>query len=95
MDITKLGLTLLNGSSEPVVGITQMAPPELMKVVACGCIADKTCSQNTCRVLCKAAGLSCMSYFKYLDQGKFYNPYEKQEVNEDSNRSDAEEVEME
>ncbi len=75
MDITKLGWTFVNGFLEAVVGITQMAPPELMKVVACGCIVDKACSRNTHS--CKSAVLSCTSHCKCLDQEKCYNPYKK------------------
>ncbi len=69
----KIGMETCKLIPQSIVGVAQMIPPELLNIVACGCIADKACSRNACS--CKVAGLSCMSYCKCLDQENCYNPY--------------------
>jgi len=69
--VEELGWNISNGKLEPKFGVTKMAPPELMKVVACGCVTDAASSRNSCS--CKAPGLSCTSFCKCEGQDMCHN----------------------
>ena len=51
---------LFDGDISPVIGVSQAAPSNPMKTVACGCGRDKSCSRNNCS--CRSASLSCTTY---------------------------------
>ena len=46
----------------PLFGVVEMAPQELLKGVACNCIAAPVCSRESCG--CRRLGVSCTSYCK-------------------------------
>lgn len=71
--IEDYGWSMNNQELEPDIGVTTMAPPELMKVVACGCTTDTPCERNSCS--CKTAGLSCTSFCKCQGQVVCRNPH--------------------
>ena len=74
------GWEIIDGVPNPCSGVSEVAPPELMKVVACGCGAQNACSRNNCS--CKTAGLSCTSFCKCLAQESCNNPQTKYEDND-------------
>ena len=49
------------------------APPDLMKVIACGCSTKSPCSQKLCS--CKSANLSCTSICKCQADEKCKNEH--------------------
>ena len=55
VDITNYGWEMVDGVPSPQTGVSEFAPPELMKVVACGCSSQTACSRSTCS--CKAANV--------------------------------------
>ena len=48
----------------PIIGVKEVAPPDLLKIVACGCSTQRPCSRNSCS--CKSAGVSCTTFCKCL-----------------------------
>ena len=46
----------------PYFSVAEVAPKELLKVVACECAAEPVCSRHSCS--CKAIAISCTSYCK-------------------------------
>ena len=61
-NISQFGWDIIDGRPTPTTGVSEVAPRELMKVVACGCIAHNACSRYSCS--CHAAGSSCTSCCK-------------------------------
>ncbi len=54
-DFTQWGGELSNGNINPVTGVDNIAPDDLLRTVACGCAAGKPCSREACS--CKSSGL--------------------------------------
>jgi len=90
LDITNYGWRISDGTPEPIIGVSQMAPMELLKVVACGCAStDIACYRNSCT--CKTSGVSCTSYCKCTAQEMCHNPNTiHDEVCDDENDSHGE-----
>ena len=63
VDLSHFGFKFdVNNIPVPDYGCTSVAPPDLLKVVACTCKSANPCATNKCS--CRAAGLSCTSYCK-------------------------------
>ena len=62
VDSTKFGWKKSGNTLIPVPGANAVAPPELLKVVACSCKSDTPCTSNRCS--CNSSGVSCTSYCK-------------------------------
>ena len=75
INIETFGWKVVDGIPEPAVGVAVMAPPELMKIVACGCSADAACSRRNCN--CYSDGLSCTSSCKCSAESQCNNPHTK------------------
>ena len=94
LDIAQHGWKTVDGKPEPVYGITEIAPKELLEVVACKCKATTACSRNTCS--CKKAGISCTTYCKCEAlEDKCHNEHTHtgvDENNEDDNEADMSDV---
>ncbi len=85
VNITAFGWNIIDNIPKPRTGMSEVAPPELMKVVACGCCAQNACSSNICS--CHAARLSCTSFCKCIPQNRCHNPNTRivEEGSEDEN----------
>ena len=59
---TDWGWEIKNGLLEPVIGAYEVAPADVLKVVACGCESEKSCSRRNCS--CNASGISCTTFCK-------------------------------
>ena len=70
----------MNGVPSPCSGVKEVAPPELVKIVACGCSGDNPCSRKNCS--CTAASLSCTSFCKCLGHDHCANHFTKSVDNE-------------
>ena len=86
VDICAFGWEIKDGIPVPCTGVSEVAPSELMKVIACGCSAKNACSRHNCS--CHSAGLPCTSFCMCLAQESCYNPHTKQD--EDSESEDSE-----
>ena len=65
-----------NITPSPSYGVKEVAPVDLLKVVACGCAAEPVCSK-TCS--CKLAGISCTTYCKCeASMDRCVNPFTTQ-----------------
>ena len=73
INVSDFGWDTSDGIPKPRTGVSQVAPPELLKVVACGCNARDACSRNACS--CKAVGLSCTAFCKCSAQDCCHNPH--------------------
>lgn len=62
VDITTYGWELKSSQEGPVpvYGPATVAPPSVLKVVACSCKAQPPCATNRCT--CRSGGLSCTTY---------------------------------
>jgi hypothetical protein len=90
VNISDFGWDIVNGIPNPRTGVSKVAPPELMKVVACSCRAQNACSKKTCS--CNKAGVSCTSFCKCMAQDSCNNPHTKHDENDsDSESEDSEE----
>jgi hypothetical protein len=94
VNISELGWNMIDGVPNPCTGVTEVAPAELMKVVACGCSAQTACSRNSCS--CRIAVVSCTSFCNCMAQDHCTNPHTKHvENDEDDSNSENEESEQE
>ena len=73
--ITDWGWEIKDGIPIPVIGIDQVAPPDLLKTVACGCKSESPCSRHNCS--CKSEGLSCTTFCKCHGEEVCQNPHTK------------------
>ena len=73
IDIYAYGWVNTAGKLVPRVGATEMAPADLPKVVACGCLSVDACSKNIRS--CRAGGLSCTSFCKCEGHEDCHNPH--------------------
>jgi hypothetical protein len=89
VDISSWGWEIVDGTPQPVTGVKQVAPPDLLKVVACDCRINRPCSRNSCS--CKSAGLSCTSFCKCHADAVCQNEHTKHEEEFESD-SDAEDT---
>ncbi len=87
VDISLYGWVVTNGVPIPSTGVSEVAPPELMKVVACGCSAQNACSRSTCS--CHGAAVSCTSFCKCMSSESCNNPHKKADgTDSDSDNED-------
>ena len=76
---------------------SKCAPPELMKVVACGCSGQSACSRKNCS--CITSDVSCTGFCKCMAQDSCKNPHTKLDEDDcvsesyDVSKSDDEEQE--
>jgi hypothetical protein len=76
VNIQQYGWKTADSKPEPEYGIREIAPKELLKVVACSCKAATACLHNSCS--CKKDGLSCTTYCKCEAlEGKCHNHHTK------------------
>ncbi len=75
VNIGQYGWVVTNGIPVPCTGVSDVAPPQLMKVVACGCSAQTACSRSTCS--CQGAAVSCTSFCKCMSLDNCNNPHKK------------------
>ncbi len=75
VDIVQYGWVMANGVPVPCSGVSDVAPQQLMKVVACGCCAQNACSRSTCS--CQGAAVSCTSFCKCMSMDNCNNPHKK------------------
>lgn len=61
VDLSKFGWKI-ETIPVPKYGVTDIAPKDVLKVIACSCSTANACSRNNCS--CKAAGLSCTTFCK-------------------------------
>ena len=80
--ITDFGWDIVDGIPNPRSGVSEVAPADLMKVIACGCSTQTPCSRGTCS--CQKAGVSCTTYCKCMAQDDCNNPHTVQDDTEDS-----------
>ncbi|MES9884700.1 MAG: hypothetical protein ABW185_27970 [Sedimenticola sp.] len=73
VNIADFGWEVINHTPTPRSGVSDVAPPQLMKVVACGCSTQTACSRQTCS--CHGAALSCTSFCKCITLGSCNNPH--------------------
>ena len=89
LDITKYGWQYTDDVvPSPCHGVTEVAPMELMKVVACGCAAEPMCSCKSCS--CRSVGISCTTYCK-CDAciEKCANPFTSTQPEQEDSESDS------
>ena len=84
MDITDFGWYMKEGIPHPVTGVAEVAPPELLKTVACSCKSlNRRCSTDICS--CKGGGLSCTTYCKCEGGPECHNEHTIRDNDEDDN----------
>ena len=88
VSISEFGWDVIDGVPTPRTGVSQCAPTQLMKVVACACSRQSVCSRKNCS--CVTSGVSCTSFCKCMAQDSCKNPHTKQ--NEDDCVSDSDDV---
>ena len=88
-DISDLGWNIVQGVPHPCTGVTEVASPELMEMVACGCSATSACS-NKKQCSCQAAGLSCTLFCRCLAHDNCHNPLTDHAADESNGDSDSE-----
>jgi hypothetical protein len=86
INIGDYGWLMVDNIPEPVMGISIMAPVDLLKIVACKCSSAKPCGRNNCS--CKAAALSCTAFCQCSGQESCQNPHTKCEPEELSDEDD-------
>ena len=59
---TDWGWEIKNGLLEPVIGAYEIAPADVLKVVACGCESEKSCFRRNCSY--NASGILCTTFCK-------------------------------
>ena len=78
-----------NGDPHPCYGVKEVAPQELLKIVACSCSATKACSRSTCS--CNRSSLTCTTYCKCAaDCSVCNNPFLKLETTSIDEGEDSE-----
>ncbi len=101
VNITDWGWEYDDGNLHPRKGVTDVAPPQLLKVVACSCAAENKCHRITCS--CNSAGISCTPYCKCHGDVSCHNQYtvhdrnievESDDNDESENEDDEEDMDM-
>ena len=59
-DLSKFGWRIVDDIPVPDYSQSSVAPPAVLKLVACGCKSDAPCSRGNCS--CRLASLSCTTY---------------------------------
>ena len=72
MDLSKFGWKMVDNILVPEYGSSSVAPPRILKLVACGCKSDTPCSRGNCS--CRLASLSCTTYCHCKADDKCMNP---------------------
>ena len=62
IELEKYGWELDETEIKPVTGIKVACPPEIMKIIACGCDSQNPCSHA--KYSCRSSGSSCTLYCK-------------------------------
>ncbi len=86
VNISDFGWEIVGNIPTPRTGVSEVAPSELMRVVACGCSAQTACSRHTCS--CHGAALSCTSFCKCISLGMCNNPHTKPEETDTDDEND-------
>ena len=73
VDVRDFRWTISDDGLQPVTGIGNIDPPELLKVIACNCSSDKPCSRATCS--CRGNTVSCTGYCQCEAHEQCHNSY--------------------